>query len=95
MSDWEQLLIGGAMLLGVLAVPLMIASGSPSCPQEFRIGQTYNQIKAGPCPDIGTQAIMLGGDPNTVVYYCASRQTAVVGDVTTGKMVGFFLLDER
>ena len=93
-TETKQML---AMIVGaaLVVVPLALATASPNCPNEFVIGMTYQQIKSGPCRDIGAQAIMLGDDPNTVVYYCPSRQTAVVGDVTTGKMVGFFLLDDR
>jgi hypothetical protein len=29
-------------------------------------------------------------DSTHTVYYCPSRKTAVVGDITTGIMVGFF-----
>lgn len=59
------------------------------CPREFRIGQTYQDIKDGPCPDIEKQARW--ADSTTASYLCPSKMVVVVGSRQTRKMVGFFL----
>jgi hypothetical protein len=74
-------------VLGLTAI--VGAWAADNCKPQFEIGQTYAQIQAGPCPDIERQAFMMSDSTHTV-YYCPSRKTAVVGDITTGIMVGFF-----
>jgi hypothetical protein len=80
------------LLLLVALVGCSTAAAQNNCPPEFVIGQTYNEIKAGPCPDIARQAFMVL-DSTRIAYYCPSRNTAVVGSIVTGKMEGFFLSD--
>lgn len=61
------------------------------CPAEFRIGQTYAEIKSGPCPTIDSVASFTTEDQTHSAYLCKARQTIVVGDRRTGKMDAFFL----
>lgn len=75
---------------GLLCIGLLLPSG-PACPPRLEIGQTYRQIKAGPCPDIEAQANERTGD--IVFYYCPSLSVQVMGDVTTGQMIGFVKID--
>ena len=61
--------------------------------QDVKLGMTYNEIKAGPCPDIESEAAVLLS-PGFPVYYCPSLKLRIVGSRLTGKIVGIFLWDE-
>lgn len=81
-----------AGVVGIVAVSILTIKDP--CPQKLELGLTYNQIKAGPCPDLGPQAVdTLQGQPGDYpgrfpIYKCESLSVLVVGDRTTGKTVG-------
>lgn len=69
----------------------LIAAHKPDCPPHFDIGQTYHEVQQGPCPDIDSVASYRAEDSVHVIYLCRSRSIAVVGNMRTGKVDGFFL----
>ena len=65
------------------------------CPPVLEIGQTYAEIKQGPCPDIDSMAAFRAPDSVHVAYFCPSRHVMVIGDMRTGRMDAFFLYNGR
>lgn len=53
-------------------------------PAQILLGMTYNEIKAGPCPDIeGTARPHI--DPFHPIYYCPSLHEMVIANVGPNK----------
>lgn len=79
-------------LIGATAAAILAVAAYPNaCPPKLEIGQTYAQIKAGPCPDIEPRAF--DRRENVVSYFCPSLKVAVLGSVVTGKAIGFVQID--